>query len=104
NAFKGPAAATPKYDKSVDIYNGIFADLDAAIALLHDAAATDPAKNPDISTSDIVYHGDTELWIKFANTLRLRMLVHLHNGTTSPSVAPGVDVAAQMAKIDPLGF
>ena len=104
-AFKGTAAATPKYDKSVDIYNGIFADLDAAIALLHDAAATDPAKNPDIATSDIVYGGDTDLWIKFANTLRLRMLVHVHNGTTAPgAVAPGVNVSEQMAKIDPLGF
>ncbi len=105
-AFKGTEASTPKYDKSVDIYNGIFADLDAAIALLQDPAASDPAKNTDIETSDIVYGGDTDLWIKFANTLRLRMLVHLHNGTTaSGAVAPGVDVAAQMAKIDlSIGF
>ena len=32
------------------------------------------------------------------------MLVHLHNGITSPSVATGVDIAGQIAKIDPLGF
>lgn len=41
---------------------------------------------------------------KFANTLRLRMLVHLHNGIKTKSVAAGVDVAAQVAKITSDGF
>src|SRR5688572_20561951 len=104
-AFMGTAASTPKYDKAVDIYNAIFADLDAAIALLQDAVATDPAKNPDIATSDLVYAGDPTMWIKFANTLRLRMLVHMHNGISATTVAPGVDIAAQVAKIDmSIGF
>ncbi len=98
-AFQGTAAPTPKYDKSIDIYKGIFDDLDAAIALLQDADATDPAKNPDIAVADLVYAGNTTRWIQFANTLRLRMLVHLYNGTTTQTVAPGIDVAAQVAKI-----
>lgn len=101
-AFKGTAVPTPKYDKSVDIYNGIFADLDVAIALLKDANATDPAKNPDIAVADLVYAGNTTRWIQFANTLRLRMLMHLHNGvnTGTTSVAPGVNVATQIGKIN----
>ncbi len=103
-AFKGTAVPTPKYDKSIDIYKGIFADLDAAVALLDDADATDPAKNPDIATADIVYAGSTTMWKKFANTLRLRMLVHLHNGITTNTVAPGIDIAAQVAKITSDGF
>lgn len=103
-AFQGTAAATPKYDKSIDIYKGIFADLDAAITLLNSALATDPAKNPDVTAADIVYGGSTTMWKKFANTLRLRMLVHLYNGTTTQTVAPGIDVAAQVAKITPDGF
>lgn len=103
-AFQGTVKATPKYDKAVDVYNGIFADLDAAIALLNDDAVNDLAKNPDIATADLVYKGNRTMWKKFANTLRLRMLVHLHNGITTTVVAPGVDVPAQVAKITSDGF
>jgi hypothetical protein len=102
-AFQGTAIPTPKYDKGIDIYKAIFVDLDAAITLLKTAAATDVAKNPDIATADIVYKGNLTNWIKFANTLRLRMLVHLYNGTTTQTVAPGIDVAAQVAKITATG-
>jgi hypothetical protein len=105
-AFQGTAIPTPKYDKAIDVYKGIFADLDAALALLKDPIATDPAKNPDIDKADLVYAGNTTLWRQFANTLRLRMLVHLYNGITTQTVAPGIDVPAQMAKIttDGSGF
>jgi hypothetical protein len=103
-AFQGTAVPTPKYDKGLDIYKGIFADLDKALTLLNTATATDPAKNPDIATADLVYAGNLTLWKKFANTLRLRMLVHLHNGLNTTTVAPGIDVAAQMAKTTADGF
>ncbi len=103
-AFLGTANATPKYDKAVDIYKGIFADLDAAIALLNNAAAIELPKNPDIETADIIFKGNTVKWKKFANTLRLRMLVHLHNGLASTTVAPGISVAEQVAKITADGF
>ncbi|MBL7748645.1 MAG: SusD/RagB family nutrient-binding outer membrane lipoprotein, partial [Chitinophagaceae bacterium] len=82
----------------------IFADLDAAIALLNNATATEPSKNPDIATSDFVYAGNTTRWKQFANTLRLRMLVHLHNGLTTTTVAPGVNIATQVSKITADGF
>ena len=103
-AFLGTANATPKYDKAVDIYKGIFADLDAAIVLLNNPAANEASKNPDIAIADLVYKGNTVKWKKFANTLRLRMLVHLHNGVTSTTVAPGISVAEQVAKITSDGF
>ena len=103
-AFLGTANATPKYDKAVDVYKGIFADLDAAIVLLNNEAVTDVAKNPDIAIADLVYKGNTVKWKKFANTLRLRMLIHLHNGVTNTIVAPGISVAEQVAKITSEGF
>jgi hypothetical protein len=103
-AFKGTATPTPAYDKAIDVYKGIFAQLDSAILLLNNATLTATAVNPDIATSDIVFKGDVVLWKKFTNTLRLRMLIHLHNGTTTPTVAPGIDVAAQMAKITSDGY
>ncbi len=103
-AFKGTVALTPKYDKGADVYNGIFNDLDKAIVLLNTPTATDPVKNSEIATSDFVFAGNTTRWKQFANTLRLRLLIHLHNGITTTSVAPGVNVAAQVAKITADGF
>jgi hypothetical protein len=102
-AFQGTVAPTPKYDKGIDIYKDIFNQLDTAVALLKGGTA-DAASNPDKAAADLVYKGDNASWIRFANTLRLRMLIHLHNGMTTPRVVPGIDVNAQMAKITTEGF
>jgi len=92
-ALKGNDVRNPKYDKGVDIYNDIFRKLDAAIVLLKSAEA---ANNEKIATNDLVFKGNAGLWIKFANTLKLRMLIHAFQ-------APGVDVAAEMAIINAEG-
>jgi hypothetical protein len=114
-AFQGTAVPTPKYDKGIDVYKGIFADLDKAIVLLNTPAAIAQDKNPDIHTADIVY-GNASLtattadptqilrWKQFANTLRLRMLVHLHNGINTQTVVSGIDIPGQVAKITADGF
>jgi hypothetical protein len=103
-AFRGTASPTPKFDKGIDIYNDIFKQLDTAIALLGDPTSDGPS-NPDKATADLVYEGDNTSWIRFANTLRLRMLVHLHNGMTTPGqVVSGVNIAEQVGKITSAGF
>jgi hypothetical protein len=105
-ALQGTAKPTPKYDKGADVYKGIFDDLDAAIALLQDPTMTDPAKNADIAKADFIFAGNTTLWIKFANTLRLRLLVHLHNNGiySAQQVVPGFNIADQVSKITGDGF
>jgi len=102
-AFKGTVVPTPKYDKGIDIYKDIFKQLDTAITLLKGATA-DAVSNPEKATSDLVYGGDNTKWIKFANTLRLRMLIHLHNGSATTTVAAGINVAEQVAKVSTEGF
>jgi hypothetical protein len=108
-ALQGTAKPTPKYDKGADVYKGIFDDLDAAVALLMDPVATDVAKNADFDKVDFIFAGNTSMWIKFANTLRLRMLVHLHNGGLyGPQTVVGgftgdYSVASQVAKIEANG-
>jgi hypothetical protein len=102
--YKGTANATPKYDKAEDVYKGILGELDEAIALLKNASATEAAKNPDIATSDLVYAGNTTSWIRFANTLRLRLVMHLVNGLTSTQIAPQINVTEQLGKITAEGF
>lgn len=58
------------YDSLEDIYRQFFAELDEAIDVLSPYAA---AGGKLLSTYDIVYQGDATKWVKFANTLRLRL-------------------------------
>lgn len=94
DAFKRSAVPLPKYDKGADIYKDLFKQLDTAITILSDPLKVDVSVNPDKTTADLVYGGNAASWIKFANTLRLRLLMHLHNGMNTTTVAPGFDVAA----------
>jgi hypothetical protein len=106
-ALQGNDLRNPKYDKGVDIYNDIFRQLDTAIAILKDDSRIDPVKNAKISSNDLMFHGDADMWIKFANTLKLRMLVHCKGGGVE-SDAPeytvqGIDVAEEMTIINQEG-
>jgi hypothetical protein len=63
----------PKYDDQKVIYEDLILKLDAAIKLIQGL----PADAAEISpSSDIVFGGDMTKWAKFANTVKLRMLVH----------------------------
>lgn len=63
----------PKYDDQKGIYEDLILKLDAAIKLIQNR----PADATEIlAASDIMFGGDMTKWAKFANTLKLRMLVH----------------------------
>ena len=73
-AYKtGEGILKPKYDKQKDIYEDLVVQLDKAIKLIQDKPA-DVTGIPE--NSDVVYAGDMTKWLKFANTLKLRILVH----------------------------
>ncbi len=59
----------PKFDDQKDIYTALIQNLKDASALL--AASTETIDK----TYDILYAGDKTKWIKFANSLRLRLLM-----------------------------
>ena len=71
---KLPKILNPKIDKQEDVYEGILSLLDEAITHLQgeDAHVTGPVGN-----NDLLYSGDTELWIKFANGLKARYTMRL---------------------------
>lgn len=59
----------PKYDKQADIYTGLLAELKNANTLMTQG-------NDQIAaTSDLIFGGDKSKWIKFNNSLRLRLLM-----------------------------
>ncbi len=62
---------TPKYDEGKDIYKGILAELDAALADVSDA---------DFVCTNFLYPGEGATpWIEFANALKLRILMRMSN-------------------------
>ncbi|MBS3739582.1 MAG: SusD/RagB family nutrient-binding outer membrane lipoprotein, partial [Psychroflexus sp.] len=65
---------TPVYDSQQDILdgeNGLIARLDEAINLFGQT-------NLDVE-GDLIYDGNTSQWVKLANVLKLRILLHLSN-------------------------
>lgn len=64
------------YDSQKDIYYNFFEELERAVRVL-DIPAANGTKI--FEEWDCVYGGDTKLWVKFANTLRLRLAIHLSN-------------------------
>jgi hypothetical protein len=60
----------PKYDNGAEIYPQLFAMLDQAIANINDVNAANLFVPGD---DDLIYQGDTEKWIRLANTLKLKL-------------------------------
>jgi hypothetical protein len=63
---------TPKYDAQKDIYKGIIADLDNAMATIGTAERTGVGID-DVGDNDIYCGGDLQKWKRLANTLKLRI-------------------------------
>ncbi|MDG4652232.1 SusD/RagB family nutrient-binding outer membrane lipoprotein, partial [Chryseobacterium arthrosphaerae] len=94
-AFKGQANKNPKYDKGKDVYKGLMAELNQALALISQTPASvnrvgyateDPIFSANNTISGVA---DTDIvtwrtfWTKMANTVKLKMLVRLSNCTDS---------------------
>ena len=79
DALKGGVSLRPAYSKGTDIYDSLFIDIQKGIDLIKSAGVTATAK------SDIMFGGDKDMWVQFANTVRLRMLLRMSQLTTQPS-------------------
>jgi hypothetical protein len=62
--------ATPAYDDAQAIYDDLIVQLTAAIDMIKNA----PALSVEPGNDDAMFGGDMEEWIKFANTLKVRIL------------------------------
>ncbi len=60
----------PEYDKQTDIYKGLLKELDGAAANI--SAGTEVVN----STYDLMFGGDKAQWLKFCNSVKLRLLMH----------------------------
>lgn len=70
--------ATTPYDSQQAVYNSFFAQLDTAVTNLQAYVAKNPGLAP-FGKFDMVYGGSYPEWIKYANSLRLRLAMHIVN-------------------------
>jgi hypothetical protein len=85
-AFQNDLYRQPAYDKATAVYASLQASLDQAISYMQKTAKS------TFNTVDVANHGDKTKWIKFANTLKLRMLIR-------QSEVAGFNPATEIAKI-----
>lgn len=63
------------YDTEQTAWHAMFDDLDNAITILKSASSL--GINQDLAPVDQFYRGDCSKWLKFANTLKLRMAIRI---------------------------
>jgi hypothetical protein len=80
-ALQGDEFPQPEFDDQETVLRGLLDKLDAAIALI------DPAGSPGVQEGDLLYGGDMDDWIKFANSLKLRILMMIRNEDPSANAA-----------------
>lgn len=76
-----PENITPAYTDGKTIYTSLIDSLDAAIGAFNPSASS-------FGTNDIYYNGDVNKWIKFANSLKLRLGIMFAD--SDPSIAQTV--------------
>ena len=77
----------PTYSKGEDVYKALLPMIDEGLALIK-AAGSDI----DIASQDILFGGNKTKWAKFANTLKLRLLIHAYKTNV-------FNVSSEIAKI-----
>lgn len=93
--LKGAQNVTPVYDSQVAVYQDLVAQLNAAITIFTTAEGAN-----GLGSGDVMFAGDVTKWAKFANTLKLRLLVRMAEASATSSFA-----ASEFAKLDTnLGF
>lgn len=85
------------FDSQQDIYIAMFKDLDKAIT---DIQNMTEAEKLTLATFDSWCQADTELWVKIANTMKLRMALRLSKREAEMSAA-GIDLKAVAAAAAP---
>lgn len=92
-AFLGVGNFFPKYDEGQAVYEANIAQLDSAIAIIENADAL--AVN--LANNDIMFGGDMDRWLEFANTVKLKYLIRA-------SAVLGAGAKAELEKTVSHGF
>ena len=81
-ALQGESNITPELDSGSDVYAGLLSEIDNAIAKYN----SNPVQ-PTVGNQDAIYNSGIEDWIKFANTLKLKLYLRMAYTPQSNSTA-----------------
>jgi hypothetical protein len=76
-ALNGAAFPKPVFDEQETVLRGLLLKLDSAVAMV------DADGVPGVEFGDLIYGGNMDNWVRFANSLKLRILMLLRNRDTS---------------------
>lgn len=95
-ALQGNANTTPAYDDAEFVYTSIYTELNNALALIDEGTGNE--NFIEVGTEDVMFNGNMVKWAKFANSIKLRILLRQSETGTS--------LAAQYAELNasPYGF
>lgn len=79
-SLQGSKDYLPKYDKAVDIYK------DLIVRLNKDIAGLDTS-HPAFGDAEVIYKDDLDAWIKFANSIKLKLGVNLKASGLESAIA-----------------
>jgi hypothetical protein len=76
-AFQGVANLAPKFDDGYSVYKGLLAEIDTALEKDFEASTNTPAGESDFIFPEEPKNWVVDPWIKFANTLKLKMYLRM---------------------------
>lgn len=86
-ALKGSENYLPKYDKAVDIYKDLIVRLDKNIANIE-------TTYPAFGNADVIYRDNLIAWIKFANSIKLKLGINLKASGLENAIADAAIISA----------
>ena len=93
-AFKLEQTLTPKYDDAQAIYNDLVSRITYASDKIKNAAGE---VDPILVSADVMFRGNVTMWLKFANTLKLKLAIH-------QSQVPGFSPASILSTVTADGY
>ena len=94
----GQGVFSTTYDSQQTVYEAFFTELDGAITALTSFVTANPGATP-FAPYDNIFNGDYKEWLKFANSLRLRLAIRI--SMVDPTLAK---TEAEKSCADPNGL
>lgn len=86
-AHKGSTDYLPKYDKAVEIYKDLIVRLDTNISNI-------TTSQPGFGNADVIYGDNLSRWVKFANSIKLRLGINLKASGLEDAIADAAILSA----------
>lgn len=87
DALKASGNYLPKYDKAIDIYKDLIVRLDKSIAEID-------ASYAGFESADVIYRDDLNAWVKFANSIKLKLGINLKASGLENVIADAAIISA----------